>query len=181
MSKLTTIIVITPLVVILDQFSKWWVTQTVELGQALPVIDGFFSITHVLNRGIVFGFFQGGYIWLFLLLTVLAMALIVSFYRQLGDRDLLAVSALGLILGGAVGNGIDRVFRAAVVDFLHFDFGWFVYPDFNIADSGIVVGVLILLAAPQVWDAASSDSGEVAATGPDESGANAEQPAGRAL
>ncbi len=160
MSKLRAIIFIAPLVVALDQLTKWWVTQEIQLGQALPVIDGFFAITHVLNRGIVFGFFQGGYIWLFLLLTLVAMGLIVSFYRQLGERDVLAASALGLILGGALGNGIDRLFRSAVVDFLHFDFGWFVYPDFNVADSGIVVGVALLLFAPQVWNPSPDRAGQ---------------------
>jgi signal peptidase II len=153
MTKLRVLLLVAPIVVVLDQLTKWWVTRSIDLGGAIPVIDGFFSITHVLNRGIVFGFFQGGYVWLFLLLTLLAIGLIASFFRQLNERDVLAASALGLILGGAVGNGIDRLVRSAVVDFLHFDFGWFTYPDFNVADSGIVIGVGLLLFAPQTWDA----------------------------
>jgi signal peptidase II len=131
------------------------------------VIDGFFSLTHVLNEGIVFGFFQGGYVGIFLALTALAVGLIFMFYRQLPDADLASSTALGLILGGAVGNGIDRLIRQAVVDFLHFDFSWFfvpfVYPDFNVADSCIVVGVAILILAPQTWKAPIDPATPVAA------------------
>lgn len=157
--KLRAFLLVTALLVPLDQLSKWWVTRTIELGGGLEVIDGFFYITHVLNRGIVFGFFQGGYVWLFLLLTTLAIGLIGAFFRQLERDDVLASSALGMILGGAIGNGIDRLLRAAVVDFLHFDFGWFRYPDFNLADSGIVIGVGLLLFAPHTWEARAESDG----------------------
>jgi signal peptidase II len=71
---------------------------------------------------------------------------VLSFYRQLAPRDRLSALALGLILGGAVGNLIDRVVREEVVDFLHFRlWGGYSWPDFNVADSCIVVGVAILL------------------------------------
>jgi signal peptidase II len=153
--KLRILLILTLVVVPLDQITKLWVTRSIPRGGAIPVIDGFFSITHVLNPGIVFGLFQGGYVGIFLLLTALAVGLIFMFYRQLPDGDLASATALGLILGGAVGNGIDRLVRQAVVDFLHFDFTWFVvpftYPDFNVADSAIVVGVGILIFAPQTW------------------------------
>jgi len=184
MSKLKVLLLTAPLVTGLDQLTKWWVTQAIAFGDAIPVIDGFFSITHVLNRGIVFGFFQGGAVWLFLLLTLVAIGLIASFYRQLPADDRLASAALGLILGGAIGNGIDRLARAAVVDFLHFDFGWFTYPDFNVADSGIVIGVGLLLFAPQVWapdsdkptETSAAASAEAAGDGPSRSGQRRDVP-----
>jgi signal peptidase II len=150
-SKLRVLLIVTALVVPIDQLTKLWVVSSIPRLGAIPVIDGFFSITHVLNPGIVFGFFQGGYVGIFLLLTAMAVGLIAMFYRQLPDADVISSGALGLILGGAVGNGIDRLLRQAVVDFLHFDFGVFVYPDFNIADSCIVVGVALLILAPQTW------------------------------
>ncbi len=151
--KLRVLLILALCVVPLDQLTKLWVTRSIPLGGAIPVIDGFFSISHVLNPGIVFGLFQGGYVGIFLLLTALAVGLIFMFYRQLPENDLPSATALGLILGGAIGNGVDRVVRQAVVDFLHFDFGFFVYPDFNVADSAIVVGVGILIFAPQTWRA----------------------------
>jgi signal peptidase II len=149
--KLRVLLILTAIVVPLDQLTKLWVVSSIEPRGAIPVIDGFFSITHVLNPGIVFGFFQGGYVGIFLLLTAMAVGLIGMFYRQLPDGDVISSSALGLILGGAVGNGIDRLLRQAVVDFLHFDFGIFIYPDFNVADSCIVAGVALLILAPQTW------------------------------
>ena len=153
--KLRVLLILSAIVVPLDQLTKYWVTSSIPQGGAIPVIEGFFSITHVLNPGIVFGLFQGGYVGIFLLLTALAVGLIFMFYRQLPDGDLISATALGLILGGAIGNGIDRLIRQAVVDFLHFDFTWFVipfvYPDFNVADSAIVVGVGLLILAPQTW------------------------------
>ena len=157
--KLRIFLLIAVVVVILDQLTKYWVVSSIGLHEAVPVIDGFFSITHVLNRGIVFGLFQGGYVAIFLLLTVVAVGLIGTFYRQLPSTDLLSTGALGLILGGAIGNGIDRLARQAVVDFLHFELGMFTYPDFNVADSCIVIGVGLLLFAPQSWTSpASSDA-----------------------
>lgn len=164
-TKLRLLLILTALVVPLDQLTKYWVTSSIPRGGAVPVIDGFFAITHVLNPGIVFGLFQGGYVGIFLLLTAIAVGLIFLFYRQLPDGDWVSATALGLILGGAIGNGIDRLLRQAVVDFLHFDFSWFVlpfiYPDFNVADSAIVVGVGLLIFAPQTW---LSDTAQVAAT-----------------
>ena len=159
-TKLRVLLILAALVVPLDQLTKHWVTSSIPRGGAVPVIDGFFAITHVLNPGIVFGLFQGGYVGIFLLLTALAVGLIFLFYRQLPDGDWVSATALGLILGGAIGNGIDRLIRQAVVDFLHFDFSWFVlpfiYPDFNVADSCIVVGVGLLILAPQTWSSGAA-------------------------
>jgi signal peptidase II len=163
--KLRVLLIVTTLVVPIDQLTKLWVVSSIPRLGAIPVIDGFFSITHVLNPGIVFGFFQGGYVGIFLLLTAMAVGLIAMFYRQLPDADVISSAALGLILGGAVGNGIDRLLRQAVVDFLHFDFGAFVYPDFNVADSCIVVGVALLILAPQTWTQPTTRTGDATPSG----------------
>jgi signal peptidase II len=149
--KLVSFLVPALLIVPLDQWTKLWVVRNIEFGAELPVIDGFFSLTHVLNRCIVFGWFQGGDVAVFVVLTLLAVGLIFSFYRQLLPDDRFSASALGLILGGALGNLVDRLMRHAVVDFLHFDFQLFTYPDFNLADSAIVVGVGVLLLRRGAW------------------------------
>jgi signal peptidase II len=139
------------MVVPLDQATKQWVVRNIAFGAEQPVIEGFFSITHVLNPGIVFGFFQDGQVGVFVALTLVAVGLILSFFRQLPSEDWISASALGLILGGAVGNLLDRLLRGAVVDFLRFDLQVFTYPDFNVADSAIVVGVAILLLRRSAW------------------------------
>jgi len=74
-----------------------------------------------------------------------ALGLIGSFFRQIDEHDRLSAFSLGLIVSGALGNLTDRVFRGEVIDFLQFDFGLFVFPDFNLADSAIVIGVGLLL------------------------------------
>ena len=98
-------------------------------------------------------------------LLLLAIGIIVSFFRQLAPGDRLSALALGLILGGAVGNLIDRIWRGEVVDFLHFKL-WqgYSWPDFNLADSFIVVGVAIL-----ILDMVASEGEERAAPEADES------------
>jgi signal peptidase II len=133
------------LVLPLDQLTKHWVERNIQLGDERIVIEGFFSLTHVLNRGIVFGWFQGGDMLILVALTLAAVALIFAFLRHVPADDRIARTALGLILGGAAGNLIDRLLREAVVDFLHFETRWFTYWDFNVADSAIVLGVAMLL------------------------------------
>ena len=146
-----------------DQLTKLWVEGNIAFGGELPVIEGFFWLTHVQNSGIVFGWFQGGAVVLFAALTLLAMGLIVAFYRQVSAEDRLSALALGMILGGAVGNLIDRLFRGAVVDFLRFDLHFFIYPDFNVADSAIVVGVALLLLRRNAWFEADEGRAQAAA------------------
>jgi signal peptidase II len=83
---------------------------------------------------------------LFIGITLVALGMVVSFYRKLAPGDRFSALSLGLILGGAIGNLIDRIFRGEVVDFLHFRlWGGYQWPDFNLADSFIVVGVAFLV------------------------------------
>jgi signal peptidase II len=134
----------------LDQATKLWVDASLTYADRIPVIDGFFYLTHVRNPGAAFGLFTSSpapvRLGFFIAVTLVAIGLIFSFYRRLAPGDRLPALSLGLILGGAVGNLIDRVFRAEVVDFLHFRlWGEFSWPDFNLADSFIVVGVGLLV------------------------------------
>ncbi len=132
-----------------DISSKLWIVANLEIHGRIDVIEGFFAITHVRNPAAAFGllrdFPEEFRLPFFVGVSVLAALLVISFYRKLAPGDRLSAVALGLILGGAMGNTLDRVARGEVVDFLHFrlwrNFSW---PDFNFADSFIVVGVALL-------------------------------------
>ncbi len=135
---------------ILDQVTKIAIDANLSYADKIPVIPGFFYLTHVRNTGAAFGLFSDApqlYRMIFFIsVSLIAVGIIVAFYRKLSPGDRLAALALGLILGGAVGNLIDRIFRQEVVDFLHFRI-WrgYSWPDFNVADSAIVVGVGLLV------------------------------------
>lgn len=133
-----------------DQVTKTMIVDRLHYGERLQVIPGFFDLTHVRNPGGAFSFFADGPAeWRFALFVgaaVVAMILLLVFLRRHAPQDRLSPMALGLILGGAVGNLIDRVVYGEVIDFLvvHLLFGY-TWPTFNVADSAIVVGVGILL------------------------------------
>jgi signal peptidase II len=137
-------------VLILDIATKIAIDTHLSYADRIPIIPGFFYLTHVRNTGAAFGLFADApqiyRLVFFISVSLVAVGIIVAFYRKLSPGDRLAALALGLILGGAVGNLIDRIFRQEVVDFLHFrlwrDYSW---PDFNVADSAIVVGVGLLV------------------------------------
>jgi signal peptidase II len=134
----------------LDQLTKLAILDRLTFADRITVIDGFFYLTHVRNPGSAFGLFAGSpepYRSIFFIgITGIAILMILSFYRRLAPGDRLSALALGLILGGAIGNLIDRIRLGEVVDFLHFRlWGGYTWPDFNLADSFIVVGVALLV------------------------------------
>ncbi|WP_375502848.1 signal peptidase II [uncultured Nostoc sp.] len=128
----------------LDQITKYWVVQTFSLGQTLPLLPGIFHFTYVTNTGAAFSLLSGKVEWLRWLslgvsLVLIALALFgptLYLWDQLG---------YGLILGGAMGNGIDRFVLGYVVDFL--DFRLINFAVFNVADSFISIGIVCLLIA----------------------------------
>lgn len=144
-SKLRIVLVLAAIIIPLDQLTKMWISANVSPASPITVIPGFFRLTHARNPGIALGMFQDVHIGVLIALTVVALALVWSFYRQIEPHDRLSAAALGFIVGGAIGNFIDRVVHQAVVDFLQFDLGLFIFPDFNVADSAIVIGVGLLL------------------------------------
>jgi len=131
------------LVVVADQLSKMWIRSNLVVGQSLPE-TGFFRLTHIHNTGAAFGLFRDQSFTLTIIALVgIAVLLLYAlfFYHHFPILDnRLNRSALGLVLGGAVGNLIDRLRFGYVIDFI--DFG--VWPAFNIADSAVTVGVIIL-------------------------------------
>lgn len=139
-----------------DQASKNLVVWYLPYADQVEVVRGFFYLTHVRNPGAAFSFLADRPAWFrqpfFIGVTGVAIVIIVSFYRRLAPGDRLSAFALGAILGGAVGNLLDRVFRderlfhGEVVDFLHFIlWGGYSWPDFNLADTFIVSGVALLI------------------------------------
>jgi signal peptidase II len=135
----------------LDQLTKWWINANLTINfSKITVIDGFFYITHVRNPGAAFGFLRDAdpswRIGFFIGVSILASFLVLGFFRSIPEDDRYTAASLGLIFSGAVGNLIDRVRFHEVVDFLHFRL-WqgYSWPDFNVADSCIVVGVGLLM------------------------------------
>jgi signal peptidase II len=141
--------VVAVVVFLIDYVSKKIIDRTVELdSERIPVIGDFFIITHIRNNGAAFGMLQGAR-WFFLLITVVVVVGILWFlHRSYRTGSALLLFALAMILGGAIGNFLDRALFGEVVDFLQFNFGEYTFPIFNLADSAIVCGVgLIILDA----------------------------------
>jgi signal peptidase II len=133
-------------VVAFDQLTKWWILAEVMDPPKTIAVTGFFNLVLVWNRGVSFGLFGSESAWGPILLTVLALGIaagLVVWLRRAESR--LAAAAIGLVLGGAIGNVIDRVRFGAVVDFLDFHAAGYHWPAFNVADSAISVGVGLLL------------------------------------
>ena len=135
------------LIFILDQASKWVIVKHVIVDPfAVIEVTGFFNLVMVWNRGVSFGMFgDSGELgrWI---LTVLALAISAYLLKWLSEMDRrLPALAIGMVIGGAIGNVIDRLRFGAVADFLDFHLLGYHWPAFNIADSGIVVGVALLV------------------------------------
>jgi len=114
-----------------------------EFGESIPIIDQFLYITSHRNRGAAWGILQGQ-MWLFYVITVVVIFVIIYFLYKARGKWLFGVS-LALMLGGAIGNFIDRVVRKEVVDFIHAYIFGYNFPVFNIADSSLVIGVILLM------------------------------------
>ncbi|PKN81102.1 MAG: signal peptidase II [Deltaproteobacteria bacterium HGW-Deltaproteobacteria-1] len=133
----------------LDQITKSAITSRFVLHETYPVINGFFNLVYVMNPGAAFGFLAEAsetfrYVF-FTGITVLAAGLIVYYLVKSSPRNLLLVSSLTLIFGGAVGNLIDRLRFGAVVDFLDVYIGGAHWPAFNVADSAITIGAVLMI------------------------------------
>ncbi|MEF2144435.1 MAG: signal peptidase II [Desulfovibrionaceae bacterium] len=138
------------LIVIPDQVSKYLAQNKMALWESREIIPGFFSLTLVHNMGAAFGFLNSSDIdWqtpFFIGVTLLALGFILYLLKTEAKGPLM-VSGLGLIMGGALGNLIDRVAHRYVIDFLDFSLGGWHWPAFNVADCGISVGAgLVILA-----------------------------------
>ncbi len=133
--------------VVVDQATKFWIERSFAFGERLPVVPGLFDLTLVYNRGAAFSFLAGAsgwQRWFFTALGLGAAGFIVWLLARHASQRLFAL-ALALILGGAVGNVIDRIARGQVVDFLLVYWQRFHWPAFNVADSAITIGAILLI------------------------------------
>jgi signal peptidase II len=140
--------VLVAVILVLDRWTKALILDRFDLNESVPVIDGFFNITYVRNTGVAFGIFSSisspvKSILLSVFTAFAAVAVITYSYRSPVRNRLLQV-ALALILGGALGNLYDRLAYGYVVDFLEFYLGSYHWPAFNVADSAITTGVILL-------------------------------------
>jgi signal peptidase II len=135
------------LVLAADQLTKLWVRSSFSEEELLTVIGGFFNITYIRNRGGAFGILQHQQM-LFVVLSLATIVLLAWFSRSFGTRHRVCRIAVGLILGGALGNLADRLLvdrERCVIDWLDVHWGAYHWPAFNIADIAISVGVVVLL------------------------------------
>lgn len=136
-------------IVALDQISKYIVRKSIELHESIPVISGFFNLVHTRNRGMAFGILNrpgsdlGSYV--LVTATLVAVVLLLFWFSRLKQKERILAPGLSLILGGAIGNLIDRIRLGEVIDFLDFDLVLIHWPAFNVADSAITIGTFWVL------------------------------------
>ena len=134
--------------VVADQWSKWLVEEHLPYLTSWAVLPGLLDLTHVRNTGVAFGLFAArGNLWGTVGLTALglgAMAIIGLYFHRTPSDERLLLGSLALILGGALGNLIDRLFSGGVTDFIDFYYGSYHFHTFNLADSAITVGICLM-------------------------------------
>jgi signal peptidase II len=147
--RLPWLLLISALVFTGDRLSKTWVERHVRIGHAIPILDHVLRISHWTNEGAAFSLFAGSASpqivrWGLVAFTLLASVVVLVFLLRLGDRITLTTVALALILGGALGNAHDRIVYGSVVDFIEVHIVRYHWPDFNLADSSVVIGACLL-------------------------------------
>jgi len=137
-------------VVFFDQLTKQIIIKSLNIYETVPVIQGFFDLVHVRNRGMAFGIMNDAKsnsgTWLLLAMSSVAIVLLLVWFFRLKDEGVFFTLSLSLILGGAVGNIIDRLRFGEVVDFLDVYVGAYHWPAFNVADAAITVGTFMIAA-----------------------------------
>ncbi len=141
---------VTLFILVLDQLTKRSILAKFRLGDSIDVITGYFNITYVQNRGAAFGLLSQAdpsfRVPFFIIVPLVALGSIAFVFRKIPNRDIKLSTALSLVISGAIGNLLDRVYLGYVVDFLDFHWRWgYHFPAFNVADSAICVGVGILM------------------------------------
>lgn len=147
------IVVVTAVTILIDQISKQLILNSFRPGEILPVIPGFFNLTLTFNFGAAFGLWSNlppGWREFALGASItLALTVLFIFLRHSTQRSALSQVSLAAVLGGALGNVLDRIQHGYVIDFLDAYWGNYHWPAFNVADSAIVVGVAIVVLGPQ--------------------------------
>lgn len=133
-------------IILIDQWTKWLVVQNMNLGEKISIVEPYVGLLSHRNKGAAWGMLEGQ-MWLFYIVTVVVVAGIIYFFHKEAIGSPLLSSSLMLLLGGAVGNFIDRLWRKEVVDFvdvlipvINYDF-----PIFNVADAALTIGVVLMI------------------------------------
>lgn len=127
------------ILVIIDQLIKYIVNNNMLLGQPYPLIEDFLNITYVRNTGIAFGLFKNNNLFMIIVISII-LIILLYFYKKEKNKVFTLNIAVTLLVSGAVGNLIDRIYYGFIIDYIDFTF----WPAFNIADSLIVIGSILL-------------------------------------
>lgn len=135
-------------VIVLDQLTKWLIVKNMGIGERIAIWDPWIGILSHRNRGAAWGMLQGQ-MWIFYIVTIIVIAGVIYYFHKEGKRKPFIAITLMILLGGAIGNFIDRIFRGEVVDFIdvfipiiNYDF-----PIFNVADAALTISVVMLIIA----------------------------------
>lgn len=131
-------------IILLDQLSKWIVVKEMAIGERITVIENVLYLTSHRNTGAAFGILEGQ-MWFFYVVTIIVVVGIIYFMKKEASKSIIMGISLGLLLGGALGNFIDRIFRREVVDFIDTYIFGYDFAIFNVADSALCVGVALIL------------------------------------
>ena len=148
------------LVVLLDQITKVWVDKTMRVYDNQSIIPGILDLHYIRNTGAAFGFLSGSHegfrVPFFILVSVVAVGIILFLFYRLEDSEVMMPVALSLVLGGAIGNLVDRIRLGEVIDFILVHYKTFRWPAFNVADIAITVGVFLLILRIFIFERVSS-------------------------
>lgn len=139
------LILLIPIVIVaLDQLTKQLITRTMEIGESHRVVRNFLYITYHRNSGAAFGIFQGQMLFFYIVTAIAVIAIVLWMSKLNFKKEAVLATSLALILGGALGNFIDRVMYQAVIDFIHTIWWGNSFPIFNVADIALVSGAILM-------------------------------------
>lgn len=131
-------------VLFFDQLTKWIIVKSLFVGQSVAIIPHVLYITSMRNTGAAWNILEGQF-WFFFIITAVVLVIVIYYMQKVGRKDPLLGTALALVIGGTLGNFADRLFRGEVVDFIHVYIVHYNYPVFNLADSSLFVGVVLII------------------------------------
>ncbi|MHA6251365.1 signal peptidase II [Oceanobacillus sp. CAU 1775] len=138
--------IIALILIIIDQVTKWLIVVNMEIGERITIIEDFFYLLSHRNSGAAWGILQGQMLF-FYIITIFVIIMIVYYMQKYAKNNTLLAIGLSFILGGAIGNFIDRLLRQEVVDFASFIIVNYNFPIFNVADSALTIGVVLVFIA----------------------------------
>lgn len=156
--RLIPMALVTLLIIGLDQFTKFLIVQNMEEGGSIPVLGEFLSITSHRNSGAAWGMFQNQMIF-FYIVTIIVLVILVYVYIKEAKNNLVLQIAVALLLAGSLGNFIDRIIFQEVVDFVDVLIINYDFPIFNIADSALTIGVILMIAEVFILGKGENDAG----------------------